>query len=115
MQISVDGLQVFDGDIDKGCGNQVFDYCKTIVVTPISATPRGARAPAGSIHSRVKTKHSLLSPTPAMDNVDLLSDHSEEPSPCHTLEMSPQERALKKKQVGNITNIYKLNSNALAY
>ena len=99
MQILVAGDRVFDGEIDIGCGTQVFDYCKTIVVTKISATPRGLRQPAGGLHNRVKKKPMHLSATPVMDNVDLLSDHSEEPSPKHSLDLSEDGMRIKHKQV----------------
>lgn len=32
LRISIDDDILYDGDIEKGCGNQVFDYGHTIVV-----------------------------------------------------------------------------------
>lgn len=32
LRISIDDDIMFDGDIEKGCGNQVFDYGYTVVV-----------------------------------------------------------------------------------
>ncbi|KAK7112200.1 hypothetical protein V1264_011687 [Littorina saxatilis] len=39
MRVFVDNDKVFDGEVDKGCGNHVFDYSKTIPVTTQPSTP----------------------------------------------------------------------------
>ena len=63
MQIIIGSRTVFDGEIDKGCGNQVFDYGKTIQV-------KGEPARAG------KTPDYL---TPTIDNVSFDSDSDRSP------------------------------------
>ena len=60
---------VFAGELDKGCGNQVFDYEKTIVVTRDSEALR----PAVSGESPDKHGPALTAGTPAMDNVSLFA------------------------------------------
>ena len=32
LRVSIDNEVLYDGDVDKGCGNQVFDYGQTVVL-----------------------------------------------------------------------------------
>ena len=58
---------VFDGELDKGCGNQVFDYEQTIVI----ASDNHLLKPVVSGASPEKQHRSSVCRTPAMDNVAL--------------------------------------------
>ena len=60
---------VFAGELDKGCGNQVFDYEKTILVTRDSDALR----PAVCGESPDKHGPASTAGTPAMDNVSLFA------------------------------------------
>ena len=43
LRVSVDGVMVFEGQLDKGCGNNVFDYSCTIPLhTPPSDCQQSA-------------------------------------------------------------------------
>ena len=47
VQVFVDKEKVFDGEVEKGCGNHVFDYSKTIPVTDKNmASPTKALSPS---------------------------------------------------------------------
>ena len=48
IRISIDDDIIFDGDIDKGCGNQVFDYGYTVAIggnSDSDAPPRNIDTP----------------------------------------------------------------------
>ena len=54
--ITIGDQTVFDGEIDKGCGNQVFDYGKTINLIDVDSTAQESSA----VHTPVMDKVSLF-------------------------------------------------------
>ena len=87
---------VYDGDIDKGCGNQVFDYGQVIDLQDkhaLDTVPTKEKSePQQDMNTSTRKKSSensvfLLAPslTPNIDNVSLHSDE-EQVSPLRNLE-----------------------------
>lgn len=56
MHISINGEQFFAGDIDKGCGNQVFDYGKNIEVPPDNDRTRTPAMDKVSLYGSIETE-----------------------------------------------------------
>ena len=86
LRVLLDGEAVFDGQLDKGCGNQVFDYGMVVEVQEVESAPGQAELTSPSGDSGVGTASGTASEGGApggashMDNVLLhsedFSDHS---------------------------------------
>ena len=87
---------MFAGELDKGCGNQVFDYEKTIIVTRDSDTLK----PAVSSESPHKHGPALTGGTPAMDNVSLFAS-SDLDAGSAEVDTGSEARTAKETQSGD--------------
>lgn len=96
----------YAGELDKGCGNQVFDYEKTIVISKDSDLPKpGTSGASPGKHESVSASSGR---TPAMDNVALfpstdldaigVEDHTH--SDAWTVSHSHNQDTNRKKPTG---------------
>ena len=63
LRVSVNDEVVFDDELEKGCGNQVFDYHKTIRIHDASATSDSSADSAKAPHSKKPTATKSLPST----------------------------------------------------
>ena len=63
LRVSVNDEVVFDDELEKGCGNQVFDYHKTIRIHDASATSDSSADSAKASHSKKPTATKSLPST----------------------------------------------------
>ncbi len=99
--VLVNGQVVYEGDVDKGCGNQVFDYCKTIFLTrPDSHKSSSSNTSPDSAAPINNGKQPAESPrqatTPAIDNVSFHSEDDSEEE-LQPLQLSDSSRSLQKQ------------------
>lgn len=56
VRVFVDNKKVFDGEVEKGCGNHVFDYSKTITVRDArAASPPKSQPPSTKDRNKEKS------------------------------------------------------------
>ena len=74
MKLFLDGDLAFEGEIDKGCGNQVFDYAKEIYLSECSTSINHRQTCVtqdGTSSDAISVTSDGSSTTPNMDNVAL--------------------------------------------
>ena len=100
MKIYVDGEVIFDGELEKGCGNQVFDYGMVIPVSRPETAPRASSPSADSGVGTGSGKGTTGSSPPVpntstLTHIDNVLFHSEDYSdnsgshPVPPLDLSP--------------------------
>ena len=108
-RIFVGGELVFDGDVDKGCGNQVFDYGFIIGLNDVESQP-SPRSPKPTSPARVSPAR--VSPSQSKPT-DLLSEQKlsprNVPKPRSTARQSRTERNAKLSSQSKVSqhNVHK--------
>ena len=98
IEISVNGETVFSGELDKGCGNQVFDYGKTV---PLTEEGQQTDTQMDTLDVPNRQKQSHLSPqlVGMMDNVSLHSDCDSTPNQSINYEESHHSPEMEEPEV----------------
>ncbi len=74
VEICVGSDVVFNGELDKGCGNQVFDYGKTIQCKRTEQTETPSRKKRDHTSKKVPKRESKRLPTQEMEHVHQVAD-----------------------------------------
>ena len=88
IRILVDHENVFEGKVEKGCGNHVFDYVYNIPVNEEESPPSSASAAT------------ITPSTPAMDNVSLFqsTDYTKKTEDKESVRKSSSGDCAEKEQ-----------------
>ncbi|XP_059167114.1 katanin-interacting protein-like isoform X2 [Physella acuta] len=84
IRISLRGELLYDGEVDKGCGNQVFDYCKHIIISQTDKTVPSLLKKSASGHSLDIAAPRYGGNSPRLMSPPVEGDHSDPSGSHHT-------------------------------
>jgi hypothetical protein len=77
VHLEVDNHVLYEGEVDRGCGNQVFNYAKDVILVDNNEKKAKPNSPKGApLHmgkEPIVSGTQKMSVTPTMDNVSLFS------------------------------------------